>query len=83
MLGLPDFEQPTACKAVCVCILKASRDDGASVRGGQLWWLLVVASVDPGFWAEKGTDERELVNIEPRQLDGLVIQDAVASEGLG
>jgi hypothetical protein len=38
----------------------------------QLWRFLVVASVDPGFWAEKGTDEGELVNVNARQLDGVV-----------
>jgi len=39
---------------------------------GQLWWLLVVASVDPRLWAEKGTDEGKLVKVKPRQLEGLV-----------
>jgi hypothetical protein len=39
---------------------------------GQLWRLLVVASVDPRLWAEKGTDEGELDKVKPRQLDGLV-----------
>lgn len=38
----------------------------------QLWRLLVVASVDPRLWAEKGTDGGELVKVKPRQLDGLV-----------
>lgn len=40
---------------------------------GQLWRFLVVASVDPGFRAEKGTDEGELVNVNARQLDGVVL----------
>lgn len=39
----------------------------------QLWWLLVVASVDPRLWAEKGTDGGELVKVKPRQLDGLFV----------
>ena len=39
---------------------------------GQLWRLLVVASVDPRLWAEKGTDKGELEKVKPRQLDGLV-----------
>ena len=44
-----------------------------SIAKGQLWRLLVVASVDPSLWAEKGTDEGELVDVEARQLDGLEI----------
>jgi hypothetical protein len=43
---------------------------------GQLWRLLVVASVDPRLWAEERANEGELV--EPRQLDGLLCQDALA-----
>jgi hypothetical protein len=39
----------------------------------QLWGLLVVASVDPRLWAEKGTDRGELVKVDARQLDGLLI----------
>lgn len=39
----------------------------------QLWRFLVVASVDPGFRAEKGTDEGELVNVSARQFDGVVL----------
>lgn len=39
----------------------------------KLWRLLVVASVDPGFRAEKGTGEGELVNVNARQLDGVVL----------
>ena len=40
----------------------------------QLWGLLVVASVDPRLWAEKGTNEGKLEEVEPRQLDGLSIK---------
>jgi hypothetical protein len=51
---------------------------------GQLWRLLVVASVDPRLWAEKGTDGGELVKVKPRQLDGLVtIGRLGAGEGFG
>src|SRR6266576_5819863 len=39
----------------------------------QLWRLFVVASVDPGFRAEKGTDKGELVDVNARQLDGVVL----------
>lgn len=38
----------------------------------QLWRLLVVASVDPRLWAEKGADGGELEKVKPRQFDGLV-----------
>jgi len=38
---------------------------------GQLWGLLVVTSVDPRFWAEKGTDRGKLEEVESRQLDGV------------
>jgi hypothetical protein len=40
-------------------------------RATQLWRLLVVASVDPSLWAEQGTNERELVKDDARQLDGV------------
>ncbi|KAF2800312.1 hypothetical protein K505DRAFT_12102 [Melanomma pulvis-pyrius CBS 109.77] len=45
---------------------------------GQLGRLLVIASLDPRLWAEKRANERKLVDVEARQFDGLVIQDAVA-----
>jgi hypothetical protein len=41
----------------------------------QLWGLLVVASVDPRLWAEKGADRGELVEVEARQLGGLVYNE--------
>ena len=37
---------------------------------GQLWRLLVTSAVGPALWAEERTDERELVNLESRQLGG-------------
>jgi hypothetical protein len=43
---------------------------------GQLWRLLVVASVDPRLGAEKGTDGGELVKVESRQLDGIAGMNA-------
>jgi hypothetical protein len=45
---------------------------GCDVRApkGQLWRLLV-ASADPGVWAEKREDEGETEDLEARQLDGL------------
>jgi hypothetical protein len=45
---------------------------------GQLWRLLVVASVDPRLGAEKGTDGGELVKVESRQLDGIAGMNAEA-----
>ena len=36
----------------------------------QLWRLLVTSAVGPALWAEERTDERELVNLESRQLGG-------------
>lgn len=56
-------------------------DDIDSVEG-QLWRLLVVASVDPRLWAEKRANEGKLVDVKSRQLDGLSDQDAVASESV-
>jgi hypothetical protein len=44
----------------------------------QLWGLLVVASVDPRLGPEKGADGRELVKVEPRQLDGIEDTNAEA-----
>jgi hypothetical protein len=41
------------------------------LANGQLWRLLVIASVDPGLWAKKRANERKLVDVEARQLDGL------------
>ena len=49
---------------------------------GQLWRLLVVASVDPRLGPEKRTDEGKLVDVEARQLGGFCCQDAVASGAL-
>lgn len=48
-------------------------------NGGQLRRFLIIASVDPRLWAEKRTNEGKLVDVEARQLDGLLYSNAEAS----
>ena len=45
----------------------------------QLWWLLVASADGPEVWTEERTNEGELEDIEPRQLDGVDDEDAAAS----
>ena len=61
------------------CWTMDGRQCGVGSIGGQLGRLLVIASLDPRLGAEKRANERKLVDVEARQLDGLYIQDAVAS----